>query len=550
MREFLRGVVLALICAWAVGADAGKPNIVLVITDDQGYGDLGAHGNTFVRTPNLDRLHDTSTRIEPFYVSPVCAPTRASLMTGRYNYRTGVVDTYIGRAMMHTSEVTLPEILKSAGYRTGLFGKWHLGDNYPLRPQDQGFDEVLMHRGGGIGQPSDPPKNHYSDPKLQHNGVEEQYSGYCTDIFFDAAMKWMEEGEDPFFAYIATNAPHTPLEVPESYVAPYRAKGLPESTAKLYGMVENIDDNMGKLIDFLEKHNLSENTILLFMTDNGPQFAHKEARFNADLRGTKGTVYEGGIRVPCFVRWPGMLSGGKAVTTPGAHIDLLPTLADFAEIALPKDLNLDGVSLAPLLRGEVETMSERPLAFQWHRGDEPEAFRDAAIRVGDYKLVRGEELYNLAEDPAEAHDIAANNPEKLAELRATYETWFKGVSDTRGYAPPRIVIDPEHEPIAVLTPQDWRGSEGWPSSRSGYWELDIATPGDYTVTLDFVDPVAAIPATVEMGPLRVTETLAEGETTHTFTLSGLQRGPTRLRFDLPDAEKEHGVRYAYVKRTD
>ncbi|MDQ3651361.1 MAG: sulfatase-like hydrolase/transferase, partial [Acidobacteriota bacterium] len=263
---------------------AKRPNVILIITDDQGHGDLGFHGNPKIKSPNIDRLARESTRFVNFYVSPVCAPTRASLMTGRYNYRTGVVDTYLGRAMMHPDEVTLAEMLSRAGYRTGIFGKWHLGDNYPMRPMDQGFEESLIHFGGGIGQPSDPAVpggSSYFDPVLQHNGKQVKTKGYCSDVYTDAAINFITENRNkPFFTYLAFNAPHTPLQVPRSYFEQYKGMKLDRSefpstghtlpanvdsdtTAKVYGMVTNIDDNLGRLFSKLEELRIADNTILI-----------------------------------------------------------------------------------------------------------------------------------------------------------------------------------------------------------------------------------------------------------------------------------------------
>ncbi|MCY4121082.1 MAG: arylsulfatase, partial [Acidobacteria bacterium] len=278
-----------------------RPNIVLIITDDQGWAQLGSHGDPVLQTPHLDRLAAESVEMTRFYVSPVCAPTRAALLTGRYNYRTGVVDTYIGRAMMEPGEITIAEMLRDAGYRTGIFGKWHLGDNYPLRSTDQGFDESVVHRGGGIGQPSDPPAgSDYFDPILFHNGEQKRYRGYVTDILVDEAIRWIGDGGDrPFFAYVPTNAPHSPYLVPDSYRQPYSAQGLSDRDARIYGMITNIDDNAGRLLAHLEERDLSGDTIVIFMTDNGPT----TRLYHAGLRAQKGSVYENGIRVPFFARW-------------------------------------------------------------------------------------------------------------------------------------------------------------------------------------------------------------------------------------------------------
>ena len=325
-------------------AEPPRPNVLIIITDDQGHGDFGIHGNPVLKTPNLDRLARSGVQLTNFYVSPVCAPTRSSLLTGRYNYRTGVVDTFQGRAMMRTEEVTLAERLGSAGYRTGIFGKWHLGDNAPMRPIDQGFRESLVLKGGGIGQASDPPGGtHYFDPILQHNGKPETRKGYCSDIFTTAAIEFMTAERDrPFFTYLAFNCPHTPLEVPESDHAKYADADLSNSrfplveagrsssptshdeTARVYGMIANIDDNLGRLFQRMEQTGLASNTLVIFLTDNGPQ----QVRYVSGLRGRKGTVYDGGIRVPCFLRWPGVLKPGEQIDRIAAHIDLTPTVSN------------------------------------------------------------------------------------------------------------------------------------------------------------------------------------------------------------------------------
>jgi len=326
-----------------------------------------------------------------FHVNPVCSPTRASVMTGRYYYRTGVTDTFLGRSMMHNDETTLAELLKGAGYKTGLFGKWHLGDCYPLRSIDQGFEESLNCTGGGLTQPSDPPGNTYFDPMLRHNGQWVKKQGYCTDIFMNAAMEFIETNrEQPWFTYIATNAPHDPLQVDEKYAAPFRQKGCNDRDAKTYGMVKNIDDNLGKLLAKVKQLGLEQDTMVMFMTDNGPQ----ADRYNAGMRGRKGTVYQGGIRVPFFFKWPGVARAGMTVPQVAAHIDILPTVLEGCGVALPRDLKIDGRSVLPLIQGKRMAWQERTLFFQWHRGERPNAFQAAAARNNRYKLVDGKELYD------------------------------------------------------------------------------------------------------------------------------------------------------------
>ena len=337
------------------------PNVILIITDDQGYGDIAAHGNPVVQTPALDRLHATSIRLTDFHVDPTCSPTRAALMTGRYSTRTGVWHTIMGRSLMAPQEVTLAELFQSSGYRTGIVGKWHLGDNYPLRPQDQGFDEVFVHGAGGVGQGPDYFGNDYFDDVYLRNGVPEETDGYVTDVWFREALAFMERNQEaPFFLYLSTNAPHGPYFVKERYADLYRAQGVGDTMARFLGMITNIDDNMALLLARLEELGLDDNTILIFMTDNGSAEGAANWRgepatwngYTAGMRGGKGSEYDGGHRVPFFLRWPaGNLSGGMDFDLLSAHIDVLPTLADLCSLDLPRNVNLDGKSLVPVLYG-------------------------------------------------------------------------------------------------------------------------------------------------------------------------------------------------------
>jgi len=526
-----------------------RPNVILIITDDQGYGDLGLHGNEKIQTPNLDRLGRESIQLTQFHVSPVCAPTRASLMTGRYNYRTGVVDTYLGRALMYPEEVTLAEMLAGAGYRTGIFGKWHLGDNYPLRPMDQGFQESLVHLGGGISQPSDPPVpggSSYFDPVLQHNGRAEQRQGYCTDVFTNAAISFIEENRDrPFFAYLAPNAPHAPLQIDDAHVAPYKAAGLDETTAKVYGMVTNIDENVGRLLAKLKGLGLAENTIVIFMTDNGPQ----QPRFNAGLRGRKGSVYEGGIRVPCFVRWPAALKPGK-VDRIAAHIDLAPTLLEACGVKPPAGVAFDGKSLWPLLRGEPADWPDRTLYFQWHRGDQPELYRNSAARSQQFKLVDGKELYDLAVDPGEQQDLAGEHSDLVAKMRQGYAGWFRDVSATRGYDPPRILLGTPHENPTTLTRQDWRGPRAdWTPDSLGHWEVQVAQAGTYQITLLLWPNKTPSEVHFKLGGVALHQAVKQGASACAFDGVALEAGPGRLEAWVESQGQSVGVKYVRVTRT-
>ncbi|MBM3788540.1 MAG: arylsulfatase [Acidobacteria bacterium] len=534
-----RRTLLSLTAAVAA-QPARRPNVILIISDDQGYGDLSLHGNQHLRTPNLDRIGTEGAQFTQFQVCPVCSPTRSSLMTGRYNYRTGVVDTFLGRSLMDPRETTAAEVFAANGYRTGIFGKWHLGDNYPMRAHDQGFQESLVHGGGGLSQPADPPPgNHYFDPVLLRNGKFEKTPGYCTDIFFNEAMRFVEQNKSrPFFVYLPTNAPHTPLEVDGSYVAPFRAKGLDETTEKVYGMVKNLDDNAGRLLAHLDKHGLAANTIVIFMTDNGPQ----QPRYVAGMRGRKGTVYQGGIRVPFFLRWPERVRPGAKVGRIAAHIDVLPTLIEACGLKPPKGVKFDGMSIWPLLQGEPASWPDRALHTQWHRGDQPELFRAHAARSQKWKLVHGIELYDMENDPAEATDVAAKNPDVVAKLRAETERWFADVASTRGgYAPPRIFIGTPHENPVLLTRQDWRET-------TRCWEVDVRTKGVYDATLLFPAAAEGGAVTLKFAGVEVSAPVPKGAARHEFKGLKLKQGPSRVEAELRVGNQPGVVQYIEVRK--
>mgnify|MGYP001105510992 CR=1 FL=1 len=558
----------------------GRPNVILIMTDDQGYGDFGVMGNPVIRTPNLDAMAYRSAAMTTFYVSPVCAPTRASLMTGRYNYRTRVVDTYKGRAMMDPAEVTIAEILGDHGYRTGIFGKWHLGDNYPMRPQDQGFDEVLVHRGGGIGQPSDPPagKAKYSDPYLNHNGELKQFSGYITDILFDRAMEWIdmqEEEPSPFFAYIATNAPHGPFgDVPEMLLTEYQEMDLDNSVfpqdvghplpgendqdrqARIYAMITNIDDNIGRLFDQLDRSGLTENTIVIFLNDNGPN----GRRYTAGMNGRKTDVREGGIRSPLWMHWPGHLSNKNVSAVPAAHIDVAPTILDAVNIEAPTEIAFDGRSFLPYLTGSSQQLEEeRHLVIQSHRGDKPQRYHHFMIRNDSWKMLHdsgfqreffeGEpvfELYDMLADPLEQNDVADENPEVIKKLKAAYDEWFDDVAGIyEGIdGPLPISVGTAYETTTVLTRNDWTLTTkgGWSNyEATGVWTLQVEMDGEYDVKLLFPDPIerGSVTLTIddqefEYAPSSVTES-------HIFKSIPLQRGLIQIHAVIAEGNRTMGA---------
>ncbi len=521
----IRCIVAALLLLAAARGD--RPNIVLIMTDDQGYGDFGATGNPVIHTPHLDALARGSATMSRFYVSPVCSPTRASLMTGRYNYRTRVVDTWVGRSMMEPDEVTIAETLRDAGYATGIFGKWHLGDCYPMRPSDQGFDESLVHRGGGLAQPSEPLENkgRYTDAILYRNNKRVLTKGYCTDVYFDAAMRFIRERKQagrPFFAYIATNAPHGPFhDVPDELYRKYKATDLSpvakggrkhhDKLARIFAMIENVDQNVGRLVAELDRLGIADQTVVVFMVDNGPN----TTRYVGPFRGQKTHVHEGGIRSPLWVRWPARLKPGTASDRVAAHIDIMPTLLEAAGATPPKGVKLDGRSVLPLLEGRDVEWPDRTIVIQAHRGDAPHPAQHVAVIGQRYKLVHptgfaggdphaaGEtpwELYDIANDPGEANNLHPH-PES-AKLLEFYDTWFKDVSSARpdNYAPPRIVLGTEHERVTTLTRQDARrhpNDTGWGTRCT--WKARIDRPAVFNATVVLHKPIAGR-VTLKLGP--------------------------------------------------
>jgi arylsulfatase A-like enzyme len=497
MLRFFR--VSAAWCAAVVfcqlaGAADSRPNVIVVMTDDQGFGDLGVHQNPYVRTPNLDQFARDGVQFSRFYVSPVCAPTRASLMTGRYHYRTGVIHTSRGGAKMHGDEVTIAERLQTAGYRTGIFGKWHLGDNYPMRPTEQGFGEALVHKSGAIGQQSDAPSS-YFNPRLWHNNEPKETNGYCTDVFFDAALQFIEENrERPFLVYLPTNAPHAPLDVDPRYSDRYKAMGLDDTTARVYGMVENLDENFGRLLAALDRLGLRQNTLVVFLTDNGAQ----QARFNAGWRGRKGTTYEGGIHVPAFVQWPARVQGKRTIDRIAAHIDLFPTLLDACGVEAKSHNVVDGTSLLPLLTGKAspENWPDRTLFLQCHRGLEPKRYQHIGVVTQQFKLVGYPgtfndedlttstahpvlELFDLAADPGEKNNLAAQDAAMTTTLRRAYDSWFEDMRRTRGFAPGVIHLGSDREPRTHLS----RYQDGtYVAGEARGWKVKVLHGGRYDVT--------------------------------------------------------------------
>ena len=477
---------------------AGRPNVILVMTDDQGYGDLGCHGNSVIRTPNLDAFYEESVRLTDYHVGPTCAPTRAGLLTGHFHNSTGVWHTIGGRSLLRKHEWSLAAALGDAGYATGIFGKWHLGDNYPYRPQDRGFQRTVIHGGGGVAQTPDYWGNNYHDDVYCEDGAWRPFDGYCTDIWFDEALRFIEAHRDaPFFCYISTNAPHSPYIVDAAYSAPYVGQVNDDERAAFYGMITAIDENFGALVRRLDAWGLSENTILIFMTDNGTsggatldgdQFVVDG--YNAGMRGIKGSPYDGGHRVPFFVRWPaGGLGGGRDIPELTANVDIMPTLLELCGVDHGEH-TFDGASLVPLLHDETETVawSARVMVTDSQRVATPVKWRQSATMTRRWRLVNGTELYDIVVDPEQRHDVAADHPDVVARLREGYEAWWAKVSEQFDATIP-ITLGWEQGVTARLTAHDWRNDPvacAWNQADiraglmcNGYWEVEIARPGCY-----------------------------------------------------------------------
>ncbi|MFK7766982.1 MAG: arylsulfatase [Mariniblastus sp.] len=572
-----------------------KPNVVIVITDDQGYGDLSCHGNPVLKTPNIDDLYKESIRLTDYHVAPTCSPTRAALQSGHWTNRTGVWHTIMGRSMLREDEPTIGQVFKDAGYATGMFGKWHLGDNYPYRPEDRGYTEVLRHGGGGVGQTPDYWDNAYFDGSYWHNGKPVPAKGFCSDVFFNYAktfIKTQKEAGKPFLAYVSTNAPHGPLHCPEKYSAPYK-KTQKDNVANFFGMIANIDDNVGQMRKFLDDEGLTENTIFIFTTDNGT--ASGGTVHNSGMRGKKGSEYDGGHRVPFFVHWP----AGKMTTatdvTPITHaVDILPTLCELCDVAEPKDVDFDGRSIASLLRGtpdESVDWDNRILVTDSQRVKDPIVWRKSSVMTSRWRLINGKELYDIKADPGQKTDVAAAFPAEVRRLKDFYFGWWEELEPTFKKDTAIFLGHPNENP-ARLTSHDWitTGSTPWNQGHirqgldkpavTGFWNVKVTQTAKYEIRLRRwpeeantginVGMVAgsAVPgakafrekvgrkfeglnkATVEIAGLSLSTEFAEDAVEAVITAE-LPKGKTKLTAKfLSDDGRSVGAYYAYIKRIE
>ncbi|MDO7085580.1 arylsulfatase [Pseudocolwellia sp. AS88] len=516
-----------------------RPNIIIVMTDDQGYGDFGHNNNPIVKTPVLEKLANESVRFTNFHVDPTCSPTRAALMSGQYSLRAGVWHTVMGRHILSDKHTTLPEVLKGAGYKTGMVGKWHLGDNYPFRPQDQGFDYVLMHGAGGIGQTPDHWGNTQFDDTYFLNGKEKQYKGYATDIWFDEAINFIHDNankEKPFFLYVSTNAPHAPFRAPEKYIQPYRDLGVPEELALFYGMIASLDENVDRLQNAMKETNITDNTIFIFMTDNGSVMGGKGAKLvsgetkalieqkigqkivslNDGMKGAKNNVYEGGHRVPFYIKWP---NGGFIKPTEinglAAHFDLLPTLLDLIGVDADK-LDTDGISLKSALTQNSQ-LPDRTLVVTTQRVLTPDPNRPYVVMKNKWRYIHGNskadnfELFDLELDPGQTMNILEQHPEIANELSNSYQQWWD-YTTSNGMPTMRSIIGSDKENPMRITSHDWLAPDtgqvahtpgfgddhfahrGWLGRESSFeispWKVTAEKAGKYRFTLYLHDKSA------------------------------------------------------------
>jgi arylsulfatase A len=511
-------LAVAAVC----GRSGERPNVLLVITDDQGYGDFSLHGNPTLKTPHIDALGRQSVRFDRFFVNSFCSPTRAALLTGRYPLRCGVWGVTHGKETMRAEEVTLAEMLRAAGYRTGCFGKWHNGEQFPYTPPGQGFEAFFGFHNGHW--------NNYFDTPLLRGAKFEPTKGYITDVLTDEAIRFMRSAVEnpaaaahqPFFCYVAYNAPHSPFQAPDKHFGEYKALGLDDTLAAFFAMCAVVDENVGRLLAELDRLKVADNTIVVFLTDNGGTAG--VSHFNADMRGRKTSVHEGGTRVPLFIRWPATLKEPRVVPQIAAHIDVTPTLLDLCGIAAPEGVKFDGRSLRPLLAGNGKDWSERTL-FTHNPTSETNRY-PGAVRTQQYRLVRelrgggaqggskakanrpptGWQLYDMQADPGQSKDLAGELPDVVASLSKQYEAWFDDISSGGLRRFPIQIGHAEENPVTLHAPQayfdgslkfyagpgyahDWLTNWTDPASRI-WFDLEVVKPGTYDVSLRYTSPAA------------------------------------------------------------
>lgn len=496
--------ILALVARFSYGVD--RPNVLVILTDDQGWGDLSINGNTNLSTPNVDRLAGDGAAFDRFFVCPVCSPTRAEFLTGRYHPRSGVYSTSAGGERMNLDEMTIAQTFKAAGYATAAYGKWHNGMQYPYHPTARGFDDYYGFCSGHWGN--------YFSPQLEHNGKLVKGDGFIINDLTNHAIRFIEEHKDgPFFVYLPLNTPHAPMQVPDRWWNNFKDMELamrhrdPEKentpfTRAALAMCENIDWNVGRLVQKLDELDLADDTIVLYFCDNGPN----SFRWNGGMKGRKGSTDEGGVRSPLFVRWPGKIEAGRKIPQIAGVIDLLPTLADLADIPVASKKPLDGVSLKPLLLGKPEGWKERMIFSHWRRR--------VSVRTQQFRLDLKGNLFDMTEDPGQYKDVSAQYPEVTQRLKAAVEDWKEEV--LTGY-------DDDHRPFVIGHPdfkytqipardgtahggiersnkfpncsyfRNWTSLDGKIT-----WDAEVLASGDFQVEVYYACPAKDVGSTIEL----------------------------------------------------
>ncbi|MDM4016601.1 arylsulfatase [Roseiconus lacunae] len=585
---------------------APPPNVIVVMTDDQGYGEFSFNGNPVIETPSIDQLASQSVRLTDFHVAPMCTPTRGQLMSGLDAFRNAAINVSSGRTLLNADSKTMANVFDEAGYSTGIFGKWHLGDNYPFRPEDRGFDEALWFPSSHVNSVPDFWDNDYFADTYIRNGQRQKYAGYCTDVFFDEAINWMgkqADSEQPFFAYIALNSAHWPWFVPEKYRQTVRATiennpdfaksfadrpQLRDNLISFLAMGANIDDNVGKLNRFLDDQGLTKNTIVVFLTDNGSTFGHQY--FNAGMRGHKTQLWEGGHRVPCLIRWPDVLRPRNVDDL--THVqDLLPTLADLADADSHLPSRLDGISLKARLTGQSASLPDRMLVINYSRmpsfrvtyTDKNPAIpvrNGAAVLWKKWRFLENRRLYDIDADPHQDRNIAADHPDVVAKLRKHLNAWWDEVKDDV-LTPQRVIIGHPSDNPTLLTACEWldvfvdqqvqirRGVR-----KNGTWYLSVDRDGSYAFELrrwpresglKLEDSVAVTKVTdgefpagvslpiskarLQIGSYDHTQAPHADEQAFTFNVE-LKAGPTEMKTWMIDGQGNEicGAYYVYVRR--
>ncbi|MDV7188003.1 arylsulfatase [Lutibacter sp. TH_r2] len=565
------------------------PNVVLILTDDLGIGDLGCHGNPWLKTPNIDSFYSEAVRMTDFHVSPLCTPTRSAIMTGQYPINNGAWATFKGRDALTRNTQTMANIFKNNGYKTAMFGKWHLGDNYPVRPTDCGFDTAIHHLAGGVGELSDYWGNSYFDDVYYVNNEPKQFEGYCTDVWFNETKKYIDKNKDseqPFFVYLPTNAPHDPLIVAEKYAEPYKQfEGKEIINANLYGMIANIDENFGKFDAFLKDRNLDKNTILIFMSDNGTRYGYSadgKLGYNRGYRGIKGSKLEGGHIAPFFIRWPnGKIEGGKDINTLTAHVDLVPTLAKLCGLSIPEDIKLDGVDFSSLLKPQSGELDERTVFLHNRQDWRPPMDEDqTCILKNQWRLVNGKQLYDIIKDPKQKNDVAVENPELVKQLLADNSEFLKATKQNPIYSElPVHVIGNDTQEEIKLTIQHAIGEGG------GIWKpeqvsegmkninnthaIEVEQDGEYLISCrrwpkECSGPIWGIPAINPKGlfnyksihpdkvRIQIANQILEKEIKvddeEVLFKVKLEKGKTLLINDFIEGDNMYGVYYTYISK--